>query len=122
MKRRIILLCILFSTFFIVACIAQQSRPGGYFKASTTQKEVVDAAAFAIKSQEKAMHDEKGGQPTNLELVRILSAEEQVVAGMNYRLTLKVTVNGTEKEAEAIVWWQAWRKPVPYELTSWKWK
>lgn len=68
------------------------------------------------------MHDAKGGQPTKLELVKILGAEEQVVAGMNYRLTLKVTVNGTEKQAEAVVWWQAWRKPAPYELTSWKWE
>ncbi|MDD2321882.1 MAG: hypothetical protein PHO83_17695, partial [Geobacteraceae bacterium] len=74
MKRRIILLCILVSTFFIVACIAQQSRPGVYLKASPTQKEVVDAAAFAIKSQGESMHDAKGGQPTKLELVKILGA------------------------------------------------
>jgi hypothetical protein len=27
-------------------------------------------------------------------------------------------VNGTEKEAEAVVWWQAWNKQEPYKLTS----
>jgi hypothetical protein len=41
---------------------------------------------------------------------------------MNYRLRLKVKVNGREKEGEAVVWWQAWRTPQPYQLTSWQWK
>ena len=67
------------------------------------------------------MQEEKGGQPARLELIKILRAEEQVVAGMNYRLTLKVKVNGKEKQADAVVWWQNWRKPNPYELTSWRW-
>ncbi|MGA7828750.1 MAG: cystatin domain-containing protein [Geobacteraceae bacterium] len=121
MKCRITLLCILFSSSFIVACIAQPPRLGGYVKASRTQQEVVDAADFAIRAMEKAMQEAKGGQSTTLKLVKILRAEEQVVAGMNYRLTLKVKVNGIEKRAEAVVWWQAWRKPDPYELTSWTW-
>jgi hypothetical protein len=30
-------------------------------------------------------------------------------------------LDGREKQAEAIVWWQAWRNPDPYQLTSWKW-
>ena len=59
---------------------------------------------------------------TGLELVRILSAQEQVVAGMNYRLKLRVKLNGAEKDAEAVVWWQAWREPEPYRLTSWRWE
>jgi hypothetical protein len=33
-----------------------------------------------------------------------------------------VKLDDTEKEAEAVVWWQAWRKPDPYQLTSWIWK
>jgi hypothetical protein len=55
-------------------------------------------------------------------LVRILGAEQQVVAGLNYRLQLRVTLDGEEKTAEALVWWQAWRKPEPYQLTSWTWR
>jgi hypothetical protein len=54
--------------------------------------------------------------------VRIVAAEHQVVAGMNYRLQLRVTLDSEEKTAEALVWWQVWRKPEPYQLTSWTWK
>ncbi|MCX6923216.1 MAG: cystatin domain-containing protein [Verrucomicrobia bacterium] len=121
MNRRILLTCILLITFCIATGLAQQSMPGGWAKAPVNKKEVVDAVAFAIKAQKKAVPDAKGGQPTKLELVKIIGAEEQVVAGMNYRLRLKVKVHGKEKQAEAVVWWQAWRKQHPYQLTSWKW-
>jgi hypothetical protein len=30
--------------------------------------------------------------------------------------------DGVEKTADAVVWWQAWRKPDPYQLTSWTWR
>jgi len=33
-----------------------------------------------------------------------------------------VKVDGDEKTAEAVVWWQAWRKSAPYQLTTWNWK
>ncbi len=121
MKRRFALTFILFVTSCIIAGCAQEPMVGGFNKASVTGKEVLAAAAFAIKTQEKAMQAPKGGQSTKLELVKILGAEEQVVAGINYQLNLKVKVNGKEKQAEAVVWWQAWRKPDPYQLTSWIW-
>lgn len=121
MKRRGLPVCmaafVLFAATGPVAGQAQQPRPGGYAGASVTNKEVVAAAAFAIQAQAKA-----GGETARLELVEILAAERQVVAGMNYRLTLKVKRHGQERTAEAIVWWQAWRKPEPYQLTSWNWK
>ncbi|MEW6666933.1 MAG: cystatin domain-containing protein [Thermodesulfobacteriota bacterium] len=121
MKMKYFLTCmavlVLFAIAFPVAGLTQQSMPGGYAATSVTNQEVVAAAAFAIKAQEKA-----GGETARLELVEILGAESQVVAGMNYRLKLKVKLNGKERAAEAIVWWQAWRKPEPYQLTSWNWK
>ena len=101
---------------------AQPSQPGSYAKASVTHKEVAAAAAFAIKAQQGAMHVKKDTEPPRLELTRILHAEQQVVAGINYRLRLKVTLEGKERTADAVVWWQAWRKPAPYQLTSWTWK
>jgi hypothetical protein len=126
MKIKYIPTCIaaflLFTTACPIAGLAQQSKPGGYATASVTNKEVVAAAAFAIKAQEKAMQQKKDGEPPKLELITILGAEEQVVAGKNYRLQLKMKLNGKEKTAEVLVWWQAWRKPDPYELTSWNWK
>ena len=121
MKPRYIPLLTAAFVMFVAACpltvLAQPSRPGAYSTASVTNKEVVAAAAFAIKAEEKA-----SGENAKLELVEIQGAESQVVAGLNYRLKLKVKLNGTEKTAEAIVWWQAWRKPEPYQLTSWNWK
>lgn len=117
------LAALLFST---AACStagrAQPAPAGGYAKAAVTDKEVVAAATFAIKTQQNALQVKKQPDPLKLELVKILHAEQQVVAGMNYRLRLRVTLNGKEKTAEAVVWWQAWRKPDPYQLTSWAWK
>jgi len=102
--------------------MAQHSIPGGYASTSVTNKEVIAAAAFAIKAQEKKMPQKNDGKTTKIELVKIWGAEQQVVAGMNYRLQLKVKVDGDEKTAEAVVWWQAWRKSAPYQLTTWNWK
>jgi hypothetical protein len=108
---------VLFAAGCPIASVAQQSKPGGYAQASVTDKEVVAAAAFAIAAQGKA-----SGEAATLELVKILAAESQVVAGMNYRLKLEVKSHGKNRRAEVIVWWQAWRKPEPYQLTSWNWK
>ena len=121
MKIKYFPTCIAVFVLFTIAMpwtgLTQQSMTGGYAAASVTDKEVVAAAAFAIKAQEKA-----GGDTARLELVEIQGAESQVVAGINYRLQLKVKLNSEERAAEAIVWRQAWRKPEPYQLTSWNWK
>jgi hypothetical protein len=105
-----------------ITSLAQHDTPGGYTTASVTNNEVVAAANFAIKAQQSTMQEKKDLDPPNLELVKILQAEQQVVAGANYRLKLKVKLNGKTTTAEAIVWWQAWRKPDPYQLTSWTWQ
>lgn len=94
---------------------------GGYRALTVTNKEVIDAAAFAVKIQQKVMQRPEGEPPTKLELTAIGGAEQQVVAGMNYRLRIKVKVDGIEKDAEAVVWWQPWRKSEPYQLTMWNW-
>ena len=105
-----------------ITSLAQHDTPGGYTTASVTNNEVVAAANFAIKAQQSTVQEKKDLDPPNLELVKILQAEQQVVAGANYRLKLKVKLNGKTTTAEAIVWWQAWRKPDPYQLTSWTWQ
>ena len=93
---------------------------GGYSEASVTNTEVVAAAGFAVTAQTAEMR--KGDPAASLTLVKILAASQQVVAGMNYRMDLKVKAGGVEREAEAIVWWQAWNRQTPYRLTSWAWK
>jgi hypothetical protein len=120
MNHIMIPVCVLCGMLSIVACSAGQTMTGGFARAAVTNKEVAAAAEFAIEARQKAMQ-EQSGQPASLELVKILEAEEQVVAGVNYRLKLKVQENGRERQAEVVVWWQAWRKPDPYRLTSWRW-
>ena len=122
MRRTLIAACVLFATSGLLGCFAQHPMVGGYSAIAVTNKEVIDAAAFAVKIQQKGMQPTKGEPPAKLELTAIEGAEQQVVAGMNYRLRLKVKVDGVEKDAEAVVWWQPWRKSEPYQLTSWNWK
>lgn len=121
MKHNTLTLCVLLA--LSCACSARAEREpkcGGYSPMCITNKDTIAVATFAVQSHEKAVN--KGKEKTDkLDLVTILSAETQVVAGMNYKLELKVKLNGKEKTAKAIVWWQAWRKPDPYQLTSWEW-
>jgi len=85
-----------------------------------TDDQVLSAARFAVGAQQKALSVD--GKNAALELVSVLAAEQQVVSGVNYRLELRVKRNGAEKTAAAVVWWQALRKPDPYQLTSWDWR
>ena len=114
--------CILFLSSALISSYAQVGVPGGYTNASVADKEVVAAAQFAIKAQEKAMRKIPGGKPGKLALIAILGAKSQVVAGTNFQLRLQVSENGTKRTAEAVVWSQPWRKPNPNQLTSWTWK
>lgn len=76
---------------------AQTAKPGGYYSIATHGDDVAKAAAFAIKA-----HDAKAGERT--ELVRILEAERQIVAGTNYRLVLRVKSGAAgEREVAAVV-------------------
>lgn len=95
---------------------------GGYTKASVMAKDVRAAARFAIETRSSAIQQPEDQQRASLKLIRVVAAETQVVAGTNYRLTLSVTEAGARKTAIATVWWQPWRSPSPYELTSWQWK
>ncbi len=112
----LVTLCVIALCAFAVVCM-KEPIAGGYADASVTDNDVIQAAQFAISSQSRAME-----QPGKLQLLKILRAEQQVVAGTNYRLTFSVMEAGDrQRTAEAIVWWQPWR-PNPYELTSWTWK
>ena len=101
MKLLLTLLC-----FVTLACA--QSIPGGYSPVATTDADALAAAKFAV-----AKHDAK------LSFQALEKAAHQVVAGMNYRLTLRVLDAGKARSAEAVVW----RKlgDAGHELTSWKW-
>lgn len=89
---------------------AAEPLVGGYSDVPTTNAQVIAAARFAVSTQAVSKWPLIG-------LVEIMEAEQQVAAGMNYRLQLKVKVK--RREAEAVVW----RKlSGEHELTSWTWK
>jgi len=101
------------------AVAAEAPRPGGYTVAPVDSKDVRKAVRFAVEARMKSATNS-----TSLRLAKVESAETQVVAGTNYRLVLSVREgkDKTERRAEAVVWWQPWRSPDPYQLTSWSWK
>ena len=82
---------------------------GGYREASKTDLEVLSAARFAIKQERRKLG-------RHLSLISIERAEVQVVAGLNYRLCLKVKINGKTREATAVVYKNLKQK---YSLSSW---
>ena len=114
-------LCILTMTLGFAGSLFSADAAGGYSPVRVSNKDVIAAAEFAVTAQEKAMNGLKDSTPSKLTLVELLSAQQQVVAGMNFRMKLKVKVGGVEKQAEAVVWWQASRKQDPYRLTRWTW-
>ena len=72
--------------------------------------EVQNVAEFAVKTQAKAT-----GKP--LHLVKILKVEQQVVAGLNYRLEIEVSDGSKQIKAHIVVWKKL---DGSLALTSWK--
>jgi hypothetical protein len=70
-------------------------KPVGSFNAAPTDDDVRAAADAAVRS---AFPDGKAS------LVSITKAERQVVAGLNYRMTLVVRHNGREATYATVVW------------------
>jgi serine protease inhibitor len=93
------------------------AQPGAPRAAEIDDKDVLKAAQFAVTAQQQILS--AAGQADSLALVKVVAAKKQVVAGMNYILTLRVKQGDTERTADAKVWVQAWRKD-PYKLTAWK--
>lgn len=82
---------------------------GGYADASNSDPEVVAAARFAIKTERQKLH-------TRITLLSIKHAEVQVVAGLNYRLCLRVKIKGRTRNVNVVVYKNLKQK---YSLTSW---
>lgn len=110
--RRVMVLIALNIVMGVVSGALAQQPPivGGYAETSNTDREVVAAARYAIRAESRK-------QGVRLSLISIERAEVQVVAGLNYRLRLKVKVNGRTEVATAVVYKNLRRK---YSLTSWE--
>ena len=105
---------LLMSLSFAAAQVA-----GGWGKKDVKDPAVLEAADFAVKAQQAIL--KKAGQEGTLALQKIVAAEQQVVAGINTKLTLQVKFGEEVKSVQAIVWTRAWLKPEERsQLTSWK--
>lgn len=107
---------ILGTAFLAVLSPATQAgpMPGGFSDVPATNAWGTEAAKFAVEAQGKTSAPKD--KPT---LIKVVSARQQVVAGMNYRIVLKVKTDGAVKDAEAVVW----RKlDGEHQLTSWTWR
>jgi len=102
---------LVFGSFAV--CLAQ--RMGGYKEVAKDSPEVHEAAEFAVQEQGKK-------QEMTYKLVSIAHAESQVVAGINYRLCLKVGYHKADDDADttefvrAVVYRNLQKE---YSLTSW---
>src|SRR6266850_406107 len=90
-------------------------RTGGYKEMANDDAEVVAAAEFAVKDQGKK-------QEMTYKLVSVEHAEQQVVAGINYRLCLKVGYHKEDDDVDTtefvrVVVYRNLQKA--YSLTSW---
>nr|WP_320192370.1 cystatin domain-containing protein [uncultured Desulfobacter sp.] len=112
---------LLFPGLIFFGAIAIWAAPGSFSDVPVTDETVIVAAKFAIEAKAEDMQNEKKSNLVQLKLLKLISAQQQVVSGINYKLKLYVSLDGEKKEAEAVVWWQSWRQPDPYQLTSWTW-
>ncbi|MBI3878097.1 MAG: hypothetical protein HY300_19410, partial [Verrucomicrobia bacterium] len=98
------------AALFLSVGIARVSAQvlGGYSPAPVNDPEVQAAAKFATSARD-----------AKLKLLGVERAQQQVVAGQNFRLTLKVDEEGAGRVAEAVVWRKLDGK---HELTSWQWQ
>jgi len=84
---------------------------GGYSEVSTSDPDVNSAAQFAVSNEAQSTGE-------IYELQQVVEAEQQVVAGINYRLVLVVIDSGQSRRAEAVVYRDL---QGAYSLTSWIW-
>ncbi|MBV9215022.1 MAG: hypothetical protein JO053_02510 [Acidobacteria bacterium] len=94
---------------FAFASATSAQKLGGWKEVDTTNEGVQKAAEFAVGKK-------------NSKLIEVLKAESQSVAGMNYRMCLKVQSPGEKDEADAVITVEALvfaslRRT--YELKSW---
>lgn len=92
--------------------VRAQEHPfvGGYGSISAKSAEAQSAAKFAVSVRAR-----RTGK--RIVLWKVLKAEQQVVAGMNYRVCMRVFENGKARTVTAVVYKNLHRK---WSLTSWR--
>ena len=115
MKRKLRIILISVAINAVTGCMfgLQAQQPpvvGGYQEASRAKPDVVSAAKFVIK-------EEKRKKGVRLSLISIERAETQVVAGINYKLCLKVKIKDRIQSVTTVVYRNLRQK---YSLSSWE--
>jgi copper homeostasis protein (lipoprotein) len=87
------------------------SVPGGYSGINVTDSDAKAAAEFAITEQGRR-------EGIDLSLIEIVQAQKQVVAGLNYKMCLRVKSGDTTRTAVAVVYKNLQQQ---YSLTSFQW-
>ena len=114
-KRRISIILSSLAVVFTLAVAGSAQKTGGYKKIATSDEGARAAADFAVENRSASTN-------VSISLVGVEHAESQVVAGVNYRLCLKVTSANALNEADAtvnvrVVVYQNLKHE--YKLTSW---
>jgi hypothetical protein len=121
MKKSLRAATVLVAISIALSCVViglAQTRPivGGYKTVSTDDPEVRAAAEFAVSERAEK-------ENVSLKLVSIERAERQVVAGMNFKLCLKVAIDdeaddSDEPQGVQVVVFKSLQKQ--YSLKSWE--
>jgi hypothetical protein len=114
--KKIILIAIMFVALNVISgnmrgVLAQEPpMAGAYGEVSTTDREVMRAARFAVSKARRK-------QGARVSLISIERAERQVVAGLNYRLCLRVKIKNKIQDMTAVVYQNLKQH---YSLSSWE--
>ncbi len=100
---------------FALTAVAAAQLAGGFGTADLKDPEVIAAAKFALSTKNTSMK-RTGTRAYNL--LEIQKAEVQVVAGLNYRVCMKVKLGSILRTADALVYKDLQNK---YSLSSWVW-
>ena len=116
MKRSLTLIAILSVALFVFTwAVVSAQRTGGYREIDKADEGAATAAEFAVKAESEK-------KEMTFKLVSIEHAETQTVAGINYRLCLKVGYHKADDDAETtesvrVVVYRNLQNQ--YSLTSW---
>ncbi|KAM0066050.1 putative Cystatin domain-containing protein [Helianthus debilis subsp. tardiflorus] len=102
-------------TFLIMflSCTKHSSALHGGWKPipDVTDPTVVSIGKFAIDEHDKESH-------ASLKFEKVIKGDQQLVAGMNYNLTITAADGGADKNYVALVWdkpWEKFRKLVSFK-------
>jgi uncharacterized protein YbbC (DUF1343 family) len=106
---------ILFGLVLFSSLAAAQQITGGFGNANIKDPQVIAAAKYALETKNTAMN--RNGNRA-FELLEIENAQVQVVAGLNYRVCIKVKLGSIVRSADTLVYQNLQRQ---YSLSNWTW-